>query len=117
MSDPPTSGKDDRRAKAEQADALALRLHVFYGGKVQTLPKCAIRGLEDSLVRASRDVVLGHEGVLSGDEDADAVVLPGGADGARRLGSDDRVLRLLQRFEREGRWIATSGSRLRYTGE
>jgi DJ-1 family protein len=66
----------------------------------------ALRGLDEALVRASYDVLLGHEGVLSGEENADAIVLPGGAEGARRLAEDQRVIGLLRRFEEEDRWIA-----------
>ena len=66
-----------------------------------------IKGLTpDPLVTASRGVLLGSEGELTGEEDADIIVLPGGAEGARRLGEDERVLRLLQRQESADRWIA-----------
>ncbi|MGZ8394033.1 MAG: NAD(P)-dependent malic enzyme, partial [Nitrospira sp.] len=34
-------------AKALKPAEEALRLHAYYKGKMQTLPKCAIRGLED----------------------------------------------------------------------
>ena len=34
-------------AKASRPAIEAMRLHPFYRGKVQTLPKCVIRGLED----------------------------------------------------------------------
>jgi malate dehydrogenase (oxaloacetate-decarboxylating) len=34
-------------AKADKPARESMRLHPFYRGKVQTLPKCAIRGLED----------------------------------------------------------------------
>src|SRR5512143_353623 len=37
-------------AKAAQPSRDALRLHPFYKGKVQTLPKCAIRDLKDFAV-------------------------------------------------------------------
>jgi 4-methyl-5(b-hydroxyethyl)-thiazole monophosphate biosynthesis len=66
-----------------------------------------LKGLTaERLVKASRGVLLGHEGELSGDEDADLIVLPGGSEGARRLASDRRVLDLLRRFEANGKWIA-----------
>ena len=34
-------------AKASKPGDEALRLHAYYKGKMQTMPKCAIRGLED----------------------------------------------------------------------
>lgn len=34
-------------AKTDKPAQDAMRLHAFYRGKVQTIPKCAIRGLED----------------------------------------------------------------------
>lgn len=34
-------------AKASKPGEEALRLHAYYKGKMQTMPKCAIRGLED----------------------------------------------------------------------
>ena len=39
--------RDEREAKAAKPAAEALRLHPFYRGKVQMLPKCPVRGLED----------------------------------------------------------------------
>jgi len=41
---------DDRLAKAQQPATEALRLHPFYRGKMQVLPKCPIRGLDDFAV-------------------------------------------------------------------
>lgn len=38
---------EDRLAKASEPAQEALRLHPYYRGKVQIMPKCAIRGLED----------------------------------------------------------------------
>jgi malate dehydrogenase (oxaloacetate-decarboxylating) len=38
---------EERLARASRPAAEALRLHPFYRGKLQVLPKCAIRGLED----------------------------------------------------------------------
>lgn len=37
----------DRLAKAGKPAEEAMRLHPFYRGKVQMMPKCAVRGLED----------------------------------------------------------------------
>jgi malate dehydrogenase (oxaloacetate-decarboxylating) len=33
-----------------QPGEVALRLHAFYAGKLQTLPKCAVRGFDDFAV-------------------------------------------------------------------
>jgi hypothetical protein len=41
-------GDDVRRVATEPGEA-ALRLHAFYGGKLQTLPKCVVGGLDDRL--------------------------------------------------------------------
>jgi malate dehydrogenase (oxaloacetate-decarboxylating) len=38
---------DELLAKAAKPAAEALRLHAYYKGKIQTFPKCAVRGLED----------------------------------------------------------------------
>jgi 4-methyl-5(b-hydroxyethyl)-thiazole monophosphate biosynthesis len=56
-------------------------------------------------VTASRGVRLGVDAQLVGDEEADAIVLPGGAGGAERLAADERVRDMLRRFEKEERWI------------
>ena len=40
----------DLLAKAEEPSRLALKYHPFYEGKVQMMPKCAIRGLGDFAV-------------------------------------------------------------------
>ena len=39
--------REDLLAKAQLPSKQALRLHPFYRGKVQTIAKCPIRGLED----------------------------------------------------------------------
>ena len=41
--------KDELLAKAKKPAADALGLHPFYKGKVQVLPKCAIRGVANSI--------------------------------------------------------------------
>lgn len=41
---------EQRRAPAAASAAEALRLHALYRGKVQVLPKCPVRGLEDFAV-------------------------------------------------------------------
>ena len=42
---PPT--KEELMAKAEWPSREALRLHPLYRGKIQMMPKCPVRGLED----------------------------------------------------------------------
>jgi len=44
------SDEDQKLAKASQPAAEAMRLHPFYRGKMQTLPKCAIRSFADFAV-------------------------------------------------------------------
>jgi len=39
--------KEELLAKAKKPAEDAMRLHPFYRGKVQTAPKCAVRGLDD----------------------------------------------------------------------
>jgi len=41
---------DDMLARAKQPAEEAMRLHPFYKGKVQVMPKCPIRGLSDFAV-------------------------------------------------------------------
>jgi len=43
----PLAGKAELLARAGRPSEEALRLHPFYRGKMQTTPKCAIRGFED----------------------------------------------------------------------
>ncbi len=47
---PDTFTKEELLAKAEKPTADALRMHPFYRGKVQSAPKCVIRGLDDFAV-------------------------------------------------------------------
>lgn len=61
---------------------------------------------EGDFVTASRGVRLGTEAPLTGDEEADAIVLPGGTKGAEQLAADTRVHELLRRFEKDDKWIA-----------
>jgi malate dehydrogenase (oxaloacetate-decarboxylating) len=41
------SKKDDLLARAEQPAREAMKLHAFYRGKVQMVPKCPIRSADD----------------------------------------------------------------------
>jgi malate dehydrogenase (oxaloacetate-decarboxylating) len=48
MSQPDSSSEDRRRAEAaDKPRRDALRLHQFYRGKMETVPKCAVRDLSD----------------------------------------------------------------------
>ncbi|HMQ21717.1 MAG TPA: DJ-1/PfpI family protein [Planctomycetota bacterium] len=69
-----------------------------------TVSLAAIGG--ERTVRGSRGLHLVADHDFVGDEEADLVYLPGGAEGARRLGEDERVLALLRRFEASEAWIA-----------
>jgi len=60
---------------------------------------------EKNPVRASRGVLLTSDGLLTGREEADLLMLPGGAGGAQRLASDGRVLGLIRRFDQQGKWL------------
>ena len=42
--------REELLARAQKPAEDALRLHPFYRGKVQTAPKCPIRGVEDFAV-------------------------------------------------------------------
>ena len=44
---PETLTREELLARAKKPAADAMRLHPFYRGKIQTAPKCAIRGIED----------------------------------------------------------------------
>jgi malate dehydrogenase (oxaloacetate-decarboxylating) len=44
---PARLSRDELLARAKQPSDDAMRLHPFYRGKMQTVPKCAIRGFED----------------------------------------------------------------------
>jgi len=39
--------KDELLARAKKPSADAMRLHPYYHGKIQTIPKCPVRGLDD----------------------------------------------------------------------
>ncbi len=47
MKPTPAPGTDELLARATKPAEEALRLHPFYRGKLQVMPKCAIRGLSD----------------------------------------------------------------------
>ncbi|MEM2900146.1 MAG: malate dehydrogenase, partial [Thermoplasmata archaeon] len=41
---------DERVAKANKPNEIALKLHPFYQGKIEIVPKCAIRSFDDFAV-------------------------------------------------------------------
>ena len=47
---PDVSTQEERVARAQKPSEDAMRLHAFYRGKMQTLPKCVIRGFDDFAV-------------------------------------------------------------------
>ena len=67
-----------------------------------------VAGLEAGPVTASRGVMLVPEAPLDEvlNQEFDMIVLPGGAGGAQRLEQDHRIIELLQRMARQGRYTA-----------
>jgi 4-methyl-5(b-hydroxyethyl)-thiazole monophosphate biosynthesis len=65
-----------------------------------------LAGLTPGPVKSVHDVVIATDGVLDQVDEAafEAVVLPGGSPGAKRLREDPRVLALLRRFAEAGKW-------------
>ena len=57
-------------------------------------------------VKSVHDVMIGTDGVIDEVDAAgfDAIVLPGGTPGAKRLREDARVLALVKRFYEAGKW-------------
>ena len=68
--------------------------------------KVMLAGLARGPVRSVHDVVIGSDGVIDEVDEAgfDAIVLPGGTPGAKRLREDPRVLSMLRRFYEAGKW-------------
>ena len=61
---------DDRLARAARPDAEALRLHALCRGKMQTLPKCPIRGFDDFAVWYSPGVAAPCRAIVADPEAA-----------------------------------------------
>lgn len=85
---------DESVAQGQSKDAIALDMHAKYRGKIQTMPKCAIRGLEDFAVwytpgvaAPCREIALHPEDVYryTGKGNTIAVI----SDGTRVLGLGD----------------------------
>jgi malate dehydrogenase (oxaloacetate-decarboxylating) len=85
---------DERAAKAGQASEEALRLHRFYRGKIQTMPKCPIRDFNDfalwytpGVAASSRAVHADPEAVYEQTNRGNVVAVV--SDGTRVLGLGD----------------------------
>lgn len=65
-----------------------------------------LAGLVRGPVKSVRGVTISTEGVVDEVDEAsfDAIVLPGGGPGAKRLREDSRVLSLVKRFYEAGKW-------------
>ncbi|EPG76074.1 DJ-1 family protein [Leptospira fainei serovar Hurstbridge str. BUT 6] len=65
-------------------------------------------GLSDGPVQASRGTRHLPDTVLSeiAHEDFDMVILPGGNLGTQNLGKDSNLIELLNRYKKQGKWIA-----------
>jgi malate dehydrogenase (oxaloacetate-decarboxylating) len=86
--------KDALLAKAQQPAAEALRLHPFYRGKVQMVPKCPISGPEDFAVwytpgvaAPCREIQAHPERVFEHTNKANSIAIV--SDGSRVLGLGD----------------------------
>lgn len=86
--------KDERADKAERPAAEALRLHPFYRGKVQMMPKCPIRGFEDFAIWYTPGVAAACEAIRRDPERVYDLTNKGNtiailSDGSRVLGLGD----------------------------
>jgi len=65
-----------------------------------------LAGLVPGPVKSVHEVVIQSDGVIDEIDEAafDAIVLPGGTPGAKRLREDQRVLSMLRRFHEAGKW-------------
>ena len=68
--------------------------------------KVMVAGLEKGPVRSVHDVVVGTDAVIDDVDEAsfDAIALPGGTPGAKRLREDPRVLAMVRRFYEARKW-------------
>ena len=84
----------DRQRRADEPALEALRLHPFYRGKIQTVPKCPVRTLDDFAVwytpgvaASSRAIAADPELVYSHTNKANTIAIV--SDGSRVLGLGD----------------------------
>ncbi len=68
--------------------------------------KVMLAGLAKGPVKSVHGVVIGSDGVIDEVDEAgfDAIVLPGGTPGAKRLREDPRVLAMVRRFYEASKW-------------
>jgi malate dehydrogenase (oxaloacetate-decarboxylating) len=90
----PSHAVDALLARAEQPSADALRLHAFYRGKVQMVPRCAIRGVDDFAIWYTPGVAAACEAIHRAPELVDAYTNKANSiaivtDGTRVLGLGD----------------------------
>lgn len=86
---PPT--KEELLEKAKQPAKEAMQLHPYYKGKIQTIPKCTIRGFDDfaiwytpGVAAPCRDIQANPEKVWEHTNKANAIAVV--SDGSRVLG-------------------------------
>ncbi|MFW9831571.1 MAG: NADP-dependent malic enzyme [Candidatus Thorarchaeota archaeon] len=86
---PPT--KEELLEKAKQPAKEAMQLHPYYKGKIQTIPKCTIRGFEDfaiwytpGVAAPCRDIEANPEQVWEHTNKANSIAVV--SDGSRVLG-------------------------------
>lgn len=86
---PPT--KEELLEKAKQPAKEAMQLHPYYKGKIQTIPKCTIRGFDDfaiwytpGVAAPCRDIQASPEKVWDHTNKANAIAVV--SDGSRVLG-------------------------------
>jgi len=86
--------KDELLARAKKPSEDAMRLHPFYRGKMQTMPKCAVRGFDDFAIWYSpgvaapcRAIQADPELVYAYTNKANAIAIV--TDGTRVLGLGD----------------------------
>lgn len=91
-------------AKGAEESEVVVTVDVLRRGGVEVV----LAGLEGTTpVRCSRDLVIVPDAAFDGVHgDFDALVLPGGAEGAERLAASPTVGALLRIHQAEGRWIA-----------
>jgi 4-methyl-5(b-hydroxyethyl)-thiazole monophosphate biosynthesis len=85
----------------EELEAIAI-IDVLRRVNVKVL----IAGLDTGPVKSVHDVLVSTDGVIDDVDEAsfDAIALPGGTPGAKRLREDPRVLSMVRRFHEAGKW-------------
>ncbi len=88
---------------SEELEAITI-VNILRRGGVNV----TFAGLNDGALRGSRGVVLMPDTTLDAisQNDFDMIVLPGGQPGTNNLKADARVLKLVQRIEQQGKYVA-----------